>query len=384
MKRKLVLSLLCTLGAWQVTMAQNIGINGTGAAANNSALLDVSATDKGMLIPRVALTGTNDVTTVAGPAVSLLIYNTATAATVNPGYYYWNGTQWVALATGANWSLTGNLGTTAANYIGTGDNTALSIRTNAVSRIHVNPAGLVGIGTTNPSNQLQVNGDIRLGVDLPPGTGAFPGFGNFIHFSAGPAAGAYNSSNSDPMWMARFNVAQDQSELHMNLGDNCQAQDAFVVTTGGSGCAGNTTLFRFQADGVAQKAGGGTWAVLSDRRLKQDIQPFKDGIDILSQVNPVTFAYNGENNTPSQGTHYVGVIAQELATVAPDMVGTTKNGEYLTVDPSAFTYLLINSVQDQQTEIETLKADKQDLQAQMDALRADLEALKSHLQTEKP
>ncbi len=86
---------------------QNIGINPDGGAPNPSALLDVDANalpandKKGLLIPRLALTATNVPAPVVAPATSLLVYNTATAGTVptnvTPGYYYWDGVQWVRL-----------------------------------------------------------------------------------------------------------------------------------------------------------------------------------------------------------------------------------------------------------------------------------------------
>ncbi|UKB77665.1 hypothetical protein [Chryseobacterium sp. MEBOG07] len=46
-----------------------------------SSILDIKSTNKGILIPRVALTGKTDVTTIPNPAHSLLIYNTANAGT---------------------------------------------------------------------------------------------------------------------------------------------------------------------------------------------------------------------------------------------------------------------------------------------------------------
>lgn len=74
---------------------------------NASAKLEVSASDKGFLPPRVALTATNVFTPITGTAASatgLLIYNTASAGNapnnVVPGYYYWNGTLWVQIASG--------------------------------------------------------------------------------------------------------------------------------------------------------------------------------------------------------------------------------------------------------------------------------------------
>lgn len=55
-------------------------------------MLDVKSANKGLLIPNVALTGTTDATTITTPAVSLLVYNTATIIDVTPGYYYNSGT----------------------------------------------------------------------------------------------------------------------------------------------------------------------------------------------------------------------------------------------------------------------------------------------------
>ncbi|MGS2740063.1 hypothetical protein ACVBDY_12500, partial [Sinomicrobium sp. M5D2P17] len=62
---------------------------------DSSAQLDVVAEDKGILIPRVALTGARDQTTIAnGNVESLLVFNTASTADVKPGYYYWYAESW--------------------------------------------------------------------------------------------------------------------------------------------------------------------------------------------------------------------------------------------------------------------------------------------------
>ncbi len=87
------------------SFAQNVGINNEGTAPNPSAMLDVNSASKGMLIPRVILTGTDDVTTIPSPAISLLVYNTATTSGSNaviPGYYYWNSSAWLILTTGVS------------------------------------------------------------------------------------------------------------------------------------------------------------------------------------------------------------------------------------------------------------------------------------------
>lgn len=68
---------------------------------NASAMLDITATNKGVLIPRVALEVNDDQTTVATPTTSLLVYNTNTSDAnvpdvkkVTPGFYYWNVDKW--------------------------------------------------------------------------------------------------------------------------------------------------------------------------------------------------------------------------------------------------------------------------------------------------
>jgi hypothetical protein len=89
---------------------------------NASAKLDVSASDKGFLPPRVALTASNAASPITSPANGLLIYNTATAGTspnnVIPGYYFWNGSAWInMIGSTTSSTITGN-GTTStiANF----------------------------------------------------------------------------------------------------------------------------------------------------------------------------------------------------------------------------------------------------------------------------
>lgn len=79
------------LGSAYFANAQ-VGINTD--APKTSAYLDVEATDKGILIPRVELTSTTVFEPITGDQEeSLLVYNTATAGTgntaVKPGFYYW-------------------------------------------------------------------------------------------------------------------------------------------------------------------------------------------------------------------------------------------------------------------------------------------------------
>ena len=66
---------------------------------NASSILDIVSENKGILIPRIALTGSEDSSTINGGNVkSLLVFNTATVADIDQGFYYWNDTKWVKLA----------------------------------------------------------------------------------------------------------------------------------------------------------------------------------------------------------------------------------------------------------------------------------------------
>jgi len=94
MKRKfiaLVFTFLSFAG-----FSQYVGINTTGAAPDPSAGLDISFSNLGLLFPRIALTGTSAFSPLGAHFAGMLIYNTASVSDVTPGFYYNNGTKWIA------------------------------------------------------------------------------------------------------------------------------------------------------------------------------------------------------------------------------------------------------------------------------------------------
>lgn len=132
----------------KTSFSQNVGINNSGANPDGSAMLDVNSTDKGVLIPRVSLTGTNDLTTISSPATSLLVFNTSTVTGVNgvfPSYYYFDGTKWVFLRTSNMASDSTHDFWLDSMYIRNGD-TIMMIKDN----------GNVGIGTASPNYPLHI------------------------------------------------------------------------------------------------------------------------------------------------------------------------------------------------------------------------------------
>ncbi len=65
------------------------------ATTNASAQLEVVATNKGVLIPQIALSSDTDTTTItSGNIESLLVYNTNASSGLSLGYYYWSNAKW--------------------------------------------------------------------------------------------------------------------------------------------------------------------------------------------------------------------------------------------------------------------------------------------------
>ena len=85
----ILVNILCS---YSQQIRKKIGDNPT--VMSSSSVLEVESTNKGVLLPRVALTSSQDITTITSPQVSLLVYNTATAGVspndVVPGYSSWN------------------------------------------------------------------------------------------------------------------------------------------------------------------------------------------------------------------------------------------------------------------------------------------------------
>lgn len=162
--KKIYLSLTVAL-CFCTTNAQ-VGIGTT----NPQAFLDLNSNTQGVLISKVALTSRNIELPVVNPqgggvVEGTLVYNTSTSGVaplnVSPGFYFWNGSFWVALdgTGGRDWSLLGNSGTNPViNFLGTTDNTNLIFRTNNLQRAVVRSDGNVAINSPGDAwTKLYVN-----------------------------------------------------------------------------------------------------------------------------------------------------------------------------------------------------------------------------------
>jgi trimeric autotransporter adhesin len=130
------------------------------------------------------------------------------------------------------------------------------------------------------------------------------------------------------------------------------------------------------ATNSAAKPGSSTWTVVSDKRLKQDINTFADGLSTVRGIKPVTFHYNASSGYDSK-PQYVGVLAQDLQQVAPYMVQSTevtdeagKQRDYLAVDFGAMDFVLVNAVKELDAELQYQKTENELWRAALADLRS--------------
>jgi hypothetical protein len=122
----------------------------------------------------------------------------------------------------------------------------------------------------------------------------------------------------------------------------------------GSTAAAVNPAYTLYVEGSTGKPGGGSWSNPSDRRLKDRIRAYNDGIGAILKIKPIRFHYNKLSEFDTEPEH-IGVIAQELMEVAPYMVSENEHG-YLDVNNSAMTYMLVNAVQELAQKNQTLEA----------------------------
>lgn len=100
--RSFVVALVLGLYASPLFAQVKIGDNPTTINANS--MLEVESTNKGLLLPRLPLTQTTSPAPLAAHVAGMTVYNTATANDVAPGFYYNDGTKWVATSSENNYN----------------------------------------------------------------------------------------------------------------------------------------------------------------------------------------------------------------------------------------------------------------------------------------
>ena len=125
----------------------------------------------------------------------------------------------------------------------------------------------------------------------------------------------------------------------------------------------------------------------SSRRFKHDIQPMDKASEAILALKPVTFKYNADKNGRTQ----YGLIAEEVATVNPDLVVQHKDGEISTVRYEQVNAMLLNEFLKEHKKVQNLEvtvAQKQQgmevLTAQLKEQAAQIQKVSAQLEVSKP
>jgi len=250
-----------------------------------------------------------------------------------------------------------------------GSDTNISIALTPKGTGNVGIAGNVGIGTANPTEELQIRKDNASGlgavlalanVNTSGATGNQVGIGLSAFTDLAISSASYRGTTI----VAETSASGNSHDLIFSTSTTsaAPAERMKITSTGSLILAGST----------AQKATGTTWSNPSDQRLKHNITNYPKGIPELMQVRVCEWEYNGKGGTV-EGEKGIGVIADEVMTVLPNTVETydaklnaedEKTTAIKKFDATEITWLLVKAVQEQQAIITALESRLSALEAQ--------------------
>lgn len=249
--------------------------------------------------------------------------------------------------TAQTWDIAGNEANFFVRDVTGGSRLPFRIRPGApTSSIDINASGSVGIGTSSPnksgvSRAITVNGSTDAVyewsiADVRKGT----------MFHDGTVLSMTNNANGA-----------------MTFGTN-NSERVRVDAAGNVGIGTSAPDLRLSVSGDANKsAGGGSWQVFSDERLKNIKGKFNSGLKAVMQLQPIRYQYKQDNALGLQSvTVNVGFGAQSLQKVVPEAVTENSNG-YLMVNNDPILWTMLNAIKEQQKEIEQLKGQVRQLRA---------------------
>ena len=193
-------------------------------------------------------------------------------------------------------------------------------------------------------NDLQIHHDGGNSFIKDAGTGGL--------FYRGGTQTFQNAAGSKTM--AVFNAA-NSVDLSFNNNTKFQTTNTGVSVTGDGVFSGNITGSFISASGDIVADGDVVAYNSSDERLKDNIEVIQGSLDKIGEIRGVEFDWNEKSpGWARERGHDVGVVAQEVQKVVPEIVVERKNG-YLGVDYKRLVPLLIESIKELKQEVDDLK-----------------------------
>ena len=169
-------------------------------------------------------------------------------------------------------------------------------------------------------------------------------FDSYGIWTSGAAGGASIVNSNESQYQALMIVGNNSAGgvRVVKLWDTLQIQGTLGVS---GSISANGTIRAVGADVIAFAS--------SDKNLKDNITPISNPIEKIQKIGGYEFDWNDKQDV-YEG-HDVGVIAQEIEEVLPELVTTRDNG-YKAVKYDKIVALLIEAIKDQQKQIDELKS----------------------------
>ncbi|MCA9511345.1 MAG: tail fiber domain-containing protein [Myxococcales bacterium] len=167
------------------------------------------------------------------------------------------------------------------------------------------------------------------------------------NIAVGYTAGAGLTAGSNNIYLANQGAAAESGQIRIGtLGTHTQATIAGIhgrTSTGGIA--------------VLVNASGTLGTTTSSARFKRDVADMGDASDVLMKLRPVVFHYTEEAvGKEASGELQYGLIAEEVADIAPELVAPGADGAPYSVKYHVLPALLLNEVQQQRAEIARLRS----------------------------